>query len=90
MSRGVVFTVADLSLDREALQQKILREHIFYIVIYLCNGINITHTINYSATNFANTPFTKLPELSWPYFLASSTASLMATPAGTVSSFKIS
>lgn len=40
----MVFAVADLSLHRKLLQQKILCEHIFNIGIYLSNAINVLHS----------------------------------------------
>ena len=42
------------------------------------------------SANLASTPFMNAGEPSCPYFLASSTASLMATPVGTESSYLIS
>lgn len=37
----MIFTIADLSFDRQLLQQKILHEHISDICVYLSNRINI-------------------------------------------------
>lgn len=89
MSRGMIFAIADLSLNPDCLQHKILREHIFNVRINLCNCIYILHPTR-PYTNLASMPLTKPEEASCPNFLASSTASLIATPAGTSSSNTIS
>lgn len=89
MSRGMIFAVTDLTFYRNGLQHKILREHIFNVRINLCNCIYILHPTR-PYTNLASMPLTKPEEASCPNFLASSTASLIATPAGTSSSNTIS
>lgn len=85
----MIFAVTDFSLYRKGLQHKILREHIFNVSVYLSYRIYILH-IDCLYTNLANMPFTNPEEASCPNFLASSTASLIATPAGTSSSNIIS
>ena len=81
MSAGMILTVRDLSFDADLVKHKVLREHILNIVINLSYGIYIA-----CHASFAKIPFTKDAESSVPYFLASSTASLMDTATGMSSS----
>ena len=106
MSAGMVFTVGYLSLYIDFPEKVILGKHIFDIMVYLADRIDISHAFSsgtsaafssvsaafssffssFSDAIFPRTPFTKEPEASPPNLLASSTASLMATPVGTSSS----
>ena len=77
----MILAIGYFTSNTDMMKHKILCKHIFNISIYLSYGINIL-----SHTNFAKTPLIKAGEPSVPYFFASSTASLIATPFGTFSS----
>ena len=85
MTAGVILTVRHFPLDADLVQHKILCEHVLDVCIYLTDRIDI-----FSHTSFASTPLINAGDSSVPYFLAGSTASLMATPTGTSSSYFIS
>ena len=81
----MVFTVGNLSPDIDPLQKEILSEHIFDIRVYLADAVNIPLCFHCRAS-FPRIPLIK-EELSFsPKLLASSTASLIATPTGISSS----
>src|SRR5699024_7326675 len=86
----MVFTVGHLALHIDPVQHEILVKHILYIGIYLPYRIDVFHPCDSSSASFPSIPFTKAGLPLPPNFLASSTASLMATPVGISSSHFIS
>ena len=82
----MVFTVGHLTLHINPVQHKILVEHILYIRIHLPHRVNIFHPCGSASASFPSIPFTKEGLASPPNFLASSTASFIATPVGISSS----
>ena len=86
----MIFAVGYFPLYAYVSEHKVLRKHIFYIIVYLTNGIYVFIHFYKFYTNLANTPFTKDAESSVPNFFASSTASLIDTLTGISSSNLIS
>ena len=81
----MVFTIGNLSPDIDPLQKEILGEHILDIRVYLADTVYIPLRFHCRAS-FPRIPLIK-EELSFsPKLLASSTASLIATPTGISSS----
>ena len=81
----MIFAVGNLSPDINPLQKEILGEHVFDIGIYLADAVDVL-LLSHCLASFPRIPLIK-EELSFsPKFLASSTASLMATPTGISSS----
>ena len=85
MAGGMVFAVGDLSPDINPFQKEILGKHVFDIVIYLADAVDVL-LLSHCLASFPRIPLIKEALSFSPKLLASSTASLMATPTGISSS----